>query len=630
MDHDNPKRLEALDLLTRRMDRRAVLARGLALGLSAPAIAALLAACGGDDKATATKPAAAGTTPTAGSAAGGSTPTTGSARTSPTSGGASPTAGGGAATATTGGNAAPTATTASTGGAPTGKLVIGRNIDDIITFDPAQAYEFSVFPPFWAAYQAMLLPDPNELTTFLPILCEETPSAENGGISADGLKYTFKLKKGLMFSTGNEMKAADWVFCAKRLAYLKKNPSFLAAPFTSADGATVNVTAIDDYTVEYALNEPNVAFLAYMSSIPGLVYDSTFLKTVGGLDTADAETKDTAQQWLDQHSAGVGPYQLTSFKARDEVVMEPFSGSGVEQAAFEQVIFRYIADSGTQQQQLEGGDIDFAWGLDPDAINSLKSNADVQVVEQPGLVINYLAMNNDPTVGDILSDVKVRQAVAWSIDYDGIVNDLEAGAAVRPASTAAIGMLGADKVQDLAYHEDLDKAKSLLQEAGADGKEWTLSYSGNAPADEIVCTKLKADIERSGLKVKLNPMDPTQLLQDYRAAKLQAVFLQWGPDYLDVHTNTFPFAGVPDVSGPAARVKYINEDSAALLAEGIKETDPAKREEDYVKVETNIINDASFVVIFQPVSQYAGKKTLSGITIHPQWFFLFDRMAASA
>jgi peptide/nickel transport system substrate-binding protein len=372
-----------------------------------------------------------------------------------------------------------------------------------------------------------------------------------------------------------------------------------------------------------------VAFLAYMSSVPGIVYDSEFIKTQGGLDTPAAETDDKAQVWLDQHTAGVGPYQLTSYSAKDEVVMEPFTGSTAGTANFEKIIFRYIADSGSQEQQLEGGGIDFAWGLDPDAINTLRSNSDMQVVEAPGLVIQYLALNNDPTVGGFLKDVKARQAIAWSIDYDGIVNDLEAGAAVRPASTAAIGMLGADKVQDLAYTQDLDKAKALVDEAGISGMELTLTYQASQPADEIVCTKLKADIEQIGIKVTLNPMDTTQLLQDYRATKLQAVYLSWGPDYIDVHTNTYTFGGVPDIA-PSKRVAYVNQENVQLLADGIKETDQAKREEDYVKVETNIINDAAFIVIFQPVSQYAGKKALSGITIHPQWFFLMDRMAATA
>ena len=200
---------------------------------------------------------------------------------------------------------------------------------------------------------------------------------------------------------------------------------------------------------------------------------------------------------------------------------------------------------------------------------------------------------------------------------------------MRPASTAAIGMLGADKVQDLAYTEDLDKANALATEVSLSGKELLLTYQGSQPADEIVCTKLKADIERIGIKVTLNPMDTTQLLQDYRAGNLQAVFLSWGPDYLDVHTNTYTFGGVPDIA-PSKRVHYVNQDNVALLADGIKETDQAKREEIYVKVETNIINDAAFIVIFQPVDQYAGKKSLSGITIHPQWFFLLDRMAATA
>ena len=613
----NGDRVDPADSLTARINRRAVLARGLALSLSAPVISALLAACGGDSGGNATNTS--GTGGAATSTIGGATTATSGAggATAPAGagGGASPTVGG-LASATTGGAGS---------GAPAGRLIIGRNIDDIITFDPGLAYEFSVFPTFWAAYQAMLLPDPQDLTTFLPVLCQQTPSTANGGISADGLTYTFKLKQGVMFSTGKEMKAEDWVFCGKRLWYLKKNPSFLAEPFSNDAG--VNVRAVDDYTVEYTLNAPNVAFLAYMSSITGIVYDSAAAKTNGALDTPAAETGDTAQAWFDQNTAGVGPYQLTSFKPREEIVLEPFADSYAGAPAYQQIIFRHIADSASQLQQLEGGEIDFAWGLDPDAIGQLRGNANMQVVEQPGLVINYLGMHNDPAVGGILADVRVRQAIAYSIDYDGIVNNLRAGAAVRPASTAAIGMLGADKVQNLAYTRDLNKAKALLQEAGATGKEWTLTYRASG-GDEVLATKLQSDIQESGLKVTLNPMDTTQLLEDYRAAKLQAVVLEWGPDYLDVHTNTYPFGGVPNIA-PAKRVGYVNAQNEALLANAIKETDKTKREALYVQVETNIINDAAFVVLFQPVSQYGAKKNVSGITIHPGWFFLLDRFSSA-
>ena len=117
---------------------------------------------------------------------------------------------------------------------------------------------------------AMVFPEASDLNTFNPVLCEETPSVENGGISADGLTYTFKLKKGIKFHTGGEMTAKDWVFSMKRLHYRKGNPSFLADPLVDADG-NVMAEAVDDYTLKLTLNAPNVAFMAYMAGQLGQV-----------------------------------------------------------------------------------------------------------------------------------------------------------------------------------------------------------------------------------------------------------------------------------------------------------------------------------------------------------------------
>jgi peptide/nickel transport system substrate-binding protein len=265
--------------------------------------------------------------------------------------------------------------------------------------------------------------------------------------------------------------------------------------------------------------------------------------------------------------------------------------------------------------------------LDPDAIGQAREDSELQVVETPGMVIYYLALHSEgqPEVAGILEDVRVRQAVAYSIDYDGIVEELQGGAAVRPASMIAIGMLGADKLQETAYVEDLDKAKELLAEAGAEDGELTLSYRAN-PDTEIYVAKLKADIERSGLSVTLAPGDPTNVLQDYREAKLQAVFLQWGPDYPDVHTNAFPFGGVEDVA-PSLRMSYVNEDNVPLLEQAIQELDPVKREDLYVQVGENMIEDAVFIPIYQPVSQEAVKSTVTGVTLSTVWFYLLDRFA---
>jgi peptide/nickel transport system substrate-binding protein len=223
----------------------------------------------------------------------------------------------------------------------------------------------------------------------------------------------------------------------------------------------------------------------------------------------------------------------------------------------------------------------------------------------------YIAMHHDPTVGDILSNKSVRQAVAYAMDYDAYTNDLRGGAAVRPASGVPLGFLSTDKVESLKYVKNVDKAKQLIQAAGADGKEVTFSFQSGTAYDgvttETIAAKIQSDLEAIGLKVKQNPMEAQQRLADYRAGKLQFTVSTWSPDYLDVHAYAFPFGGVKDQS-PSKRIAYVDQANTDLLAKGIQEFDVAKRTDDYVQVQKNMIDDAGFIVLWQPVFQFAVPK----------------------
>ncbi|MDQ6604058.1 MAG: ABC transporter substrate-binding protein, partial [Chloroflexota bacterium] len=97
------------------------------------------------------------------------------------------------------------------------------------------------------AYETLVFQNPPDLTQYVPVLAKEVPTIQNGGVSADGKTYTFKLRDNVKFHTGNIMTADDWVFSMKRLHYISDNPSFLADPFSTKDA--VNATAVDKMTV---------------------------------------------------------------------------------------------------------------------------------------------------------------------------------------------------------------------------------------------------------------------------------------------------------------------------------------------------------------------------------------------
>lgn len=252
-----------------RLSRRDILKRA-AIGLSATAVEALLTACGG-------------TTPTATTAP---VPSSAPASSAPTGGG--------------------------------GRLVIGTDLNDVLTFDPGTHYEIISSQIMGVIYEGLVGQFMPDLTKLAPVLAKEEPTKENGGIFADGKVYAFKLREKVTFHSGNAMTAEDVAFSAKHLAYLKRNPSFLSDPYTTADGK-VNVEAVDPLTVKFTLNEANVAFLSSMSTANNVVLDSKAVKAKGGLDTADAKDNDKAKDWLDQHSEGTRPYKLIPFKSKEAV-----------------------------------------------------------------------------------------------------------------------------------------------------------------------------------------------------------------------------------------------------------------------------------------------------------------------
>lgn len=584
--------------------------RHAAMALLALLVPSLLAACGGSSAATDT-PA-----PTKAAATTGAAPTT--AAGAPTTAAAAPTtAAPSAAAATSAASPAAAGGTAAAGAKSGGQLVIGRNTDDLITLDPGHFYEVSSEQIMGAAYDPLVGQDAQDLSKFTPMLATEVPTIQNGGISADGKTYTFKLRDNVKFHTGGTMTADDVVFSMKRLHFLQDNPSFLTDPFSTKDA--VNVTAVDKLTVKFTLSEPNVAFLTYVATPNLSPSDSKAVKDKGGTDAATAKDSDKAKDYLDQNSVGTGPYILKSFKQKEEVVLDRNPNYWRAPAKLDRIILKYIQKTGPERQQLEAGTIDVAQELDADAVADLQKSGQYTVVTGNTLNLAYLALHNSTEVGGPLANKQVRQAIAYAVDYKGIIEGLKKNAAVRPATIIPLGLLGAKEAQQFTINTDVNKAKDLMKQAGAVGQSIKLFYGAGTTVEgvdaETLAAKLKADIEQTGLKVELTPTDFTQHLTNYRASKEQSVLITWGPDYADAndYAGTFGRTG----QAPAKRIGYSNPAVDALVDQAAKELDVAKRTDLYVQAQKIIVDDTPFVVLFQPVAQEVMKKTVTGYTYHP-------------
>ncbi len=490
-------------------------------------------------------------------------------------------------------------------------LVIAR-VFDIRTLDPERQYELTPPMIMHAVYENLVTFDGTDYTKVVPFL------AKSWDISDDGLVYTFHLRDDVKFHSGNPLTAADVKFSFERLHNLKDNPSWLMDVVDS-------IEVVDDHTVAITLTEPNAAFLAMLVSPNFGIVDSKTVQEHGGVSTEDADTKDAATDWLDQNSAGTGPYILKGWTRDVEVVLEKNPDYWREPAKLDKIIIKNVTDSATQRMMVGRGDIDVAQNLDIDAVEDYKKEGG-KVVEGNTMDMIYLAMNNSPEISEPLSKKEVRQAVAYAIDYDGIINGLMKGAAIRLPSIIPVGLLGTDP--NIGYPHDPDKAKQLLADAGyADGFTVKMVYPtrtfAGGLAAETLAAKIQSDLAEVGITLELEPREPVSHLADYRAGKLPMTISPWTPDFLDPHGWAIPF-GVPGESA-AKRVHYENSEVGDIAIAAGKETDQAKRAKMYLEFQKKLLEDAPFIGLIQPKVLIAVGNDVQGYVFNPVWWVdLYD------
>ncbi len=485
-------------------------------------------------------------------------------------------------------------------------LIIARNIDDYVTNDVHRTYEYTSQILDTAAYDTLVTVDAPDFTKIQPRL------AASWTVSPDGTTYTFKIRPGVKFTSGNPLTAHDVRFSLRRLKNLKDNPAFFMDPVK-------DVQVVDDLTVRIVLVAPDASFLAALAAVPCGVADSKVVMAKGGTDADDAKDKDKATEWLNNQSEGSGPYKLVAFTKNVEAVLERNPGYWGKKPYFAKVIFKHVPSGTTQREMIERGDADVAHDFDVDIAAKITQGPKIRVLE--GLSMNqvYLAVNNSAEVSKELSDKRVRQAVSYAIDYDGIIKGIVRGAGERPSTMIPLGILGGDKT--LARKRDVAKAKQLLAEAGyPNGIELKLAY-WTAPllgvATEPLAAKLQADLAQAGIKTTLDPKERSVSLAEYRAGKPQLMLASWSPDFLDPDPYADAFYGV----GPVPkRVHYANPKVKDIIATAKKEQDPKKREALYMELNKVALEDVPTIMLIQPRNFVGLNPAIKGYAIHPIWW----------
>lgn len=479
-------------------------------------------------------------------------------------------------------------------------LVVAMNIDGVITFDPGYAFEIESGVLLDLSYDYPVETVPDSLTEYSPRL------AESWEVSDDGLVYTFHVRPGVAFASGNPVTAEDFRFSWQRLINLKGAGAWYLRMVDS-------IEAVDDLTLRVTLSEPSPEFMSSTSSPMLNAIDSKLVKEHGATDAEDADTTDTAKDWLDQNSAGSGPYVLKRWVPKSEIVFEKNPNYWRNGPNIDRIIFKNVTDPTVGLQMLQTGDADLLYSLDMDLVEQVKADPNLQLVVGQMYNMEYVAMTSNPELSEPLSDPRVRKAVILAIDYDGIIQGILNGYAIRAPVMVPLGVKGSDPA--MIVDRDVARARELLAEAGyADGLQVTLAYATSAERDSVAA-KVQSDLAEVGIDVTLRPLEMSVYYEEARAQKLAFLIGPWATDRLDV-ANWVPYFAYPD-EGLSFRMCYDNPKSAELADQIAVETDPEKRAELVGEIQAVWAEDAWAQILYQQQQLVAMSKRLQGFQFHP-------------
>ncbi len=483
-------------------------------------------------------------------------------------------------------------------------LIFAVDVTDLLTLDPAVAYEFGGVEVAGNLYESLVSFTPGGTGELVPVLAESWDVTQDG----DMWKLSFKLNPDAKFSSGNQVTADDVVFSWGRVLDINKSPAFLLSEVCAM--TKENMTAVDATTVEVKI--PNTAS-------PQVCLSVLTFSTAGVVEKAQVEPNmgdDMGESWLNDNSAGSGPYVLNRWDRSVSVTLDANANYwGGTAPAMKRVIIQNTPELANLEAAIETGDADIAQDLGTEQATALEGNPDVTLVRGLTTVLQYIGLNvTEPP----LDNPDVREAIRYAINYDDIIT-LLGGNGELVQGIIPIGFAG--NTGSNPFTQDVDKAKELLAAAGvAEGTEINfLVPTGTATGGiewSVVGAKIQADLEAVGLKLNIQQLQQSELLNVYRAQDGQMVLMNWSPDFPDPDGNATPFANF-EAKSLAWRNEWDDPKAIEMTKAAAVESDPAKRAEMYAELVDYVEHNGPYVILFQPTRIFGLRNNVKGFIYDP-------------
>ncbi|MDE0208482.1 MAG: ABC transporter substrate-binding protein, partial [Boseongicola sp.] len=407
-------------------------------------------------------------------------------------------------------------------------LLVHAADDEPTTLDPAQVEPGEGGETVILQVYDRLLDVGPASPDLIPSLAAVVPSLENGGISGDGMTYTFKLREGVTFHDGTAFTADDVKFSWDR-AMTMDLPEGNAGALSDVVASTA---VIDDMTFRATLSEPSASFLnsAVVSMVASIVSQDA-VEANGGVEAG------VPNAFMAGNMVGTGPYKFVAWNRNENIQLEVNDDYWGENAKLD-VRIEIGGDPDVRVLGLRAGEFDTI-ETDPSFIADLEG-ADGVTIFTGGLLLEPLHIgfnlnipegslpSEDTIPVDFFHDPRIRQAFNHAFDYEAFLNGPLAGYGAFNPHYTPIGVFGHDSNAPVYSRQNYAEAERLFREAGV----WDEGFSVSVITEEgnlfaLMCLVLKDSIERLNPKFRINVLAVAESVFDDAHAQNPLEYAMW-------------------------------------------------------------------------------------------------------
>lgn len=427
--------------------------------------------------------------------------------------------------------------------------------------------------------------------------------------SDDGLSYTFALRDGVKFHNGNVLSSADVKYTLDLLfsSNFAKSASFFEGTGDQKQSYIKSVEAPDQRTVIVTLTKPWVGLLSNLVPIPIIPKDSY-------------ESQKT-------HPLGTGPFKFVNYDNTQQVCdVEAFPEYWDGPSKLQQVRVRVISDMNAMQAELQAGRVDIApmpTSLSPDAVKRLEEDPNLRVQAFAGSNVVLLTLN---TTSPPLDNVKVRQAIAYAIDRQSMIQNLLRGYGKIAHSIIPEESWAYSAGQTYAY--DPAMAKRLLSEAGVRiDKPVVYKLSGSSISGRQYAGVIQNYLKEVGIPAEIQTPEQNTLFDELRRGNFQIAYTQWVGGNQDpiFYKDLFATSEIPTQTRPSRnRSRYSNPELDALLDTAVNTFDRAQAKDLYRKIQDIVSRDVPVFPLWYQSNIVIARKNVGNIQVNASgdWGFV--------